>query len=708
MIQSATLGTEAIVASLRQIMPPTALIDVGIGRGAGAMHQWRGWDVPAAWLVDAEPQQLAWTEPLAAQHPGWRVHVATLAEADGQAPCYRASNPAESGLVPTSKLAALWPNLREEEHAERATTRLDTLLAGDGGLPEGAGWWLVVDCLPALRILQGATDTLERCSVLWLRTLLQPLPENEAGTTLEDLQAFLAPLGFRCVQASEGNHPALGDALFVRDWAQRLQPVVAELRAEKEERGQQFQRLESQLATQEAAAQVMLQENEAQAKIAATSQTQLDKLAAEKSELVDKLSTAEKARGDLAGKLVAVEKERAAANDALAVAQSEISARAGERDAQAKISAERQTKFEAAAKEKADLTDKVNALGKTKAELENKLTASAQQQDTTTVALKTAQAALAERTGERDAQAKLAVERQAKLEALAKEKTDLAGKFDALGKTKAEIENKLTASVQQQGKTNDELKTAQAALAERTAERDAQAKLAVERQAKLEILAKEKTELTGKLDTLSKAHAELKDQLAASVQQQDTAANTLKTAQAALAERTSERDAQTNLATERQVKIDVFLKEKSGLSTKLDGQTKLNEDLQARLNACGNEKTAITEKLAAADKAIKECTERSDTLQTQAGQLTKARDEQAKLASERANLITQLTGQRDNLGKESQSLKSEVQGKDAAIAKLNERISEQDHRERQLVEEIVRAEAQIELIKDLLLREGGL
>ena len=254
MIHSANLDTATIVASLRQIMPPTALIDVGIGRGTGAMHRWQGWDVPAAWLVDAESAQLAWAEPLAATHPGWRVHIATLAESDGQAPSYRASNPAESGLVSPAKLSALWPNLREEECTERPTTRLDTLLAADGDLPQGTGWWLIVDCLPALRVLQGAADTLERCSVLWLRTLLQPLPEPEAGSTLDDVQAFLAPLGFRCVQATEGNHPVLGDALFVRDWAQQLQPVVAELRAVNAQTARQNQDLGQRLAAHEAAA----------------------------------------------------------------------------------------------------------------------------------------------------------------------------------------------------------------------------------------------------------------------------------------------------------------------------------------------------------------------------------------------------------------------------------------------------------------------
>jgi len=491
MIQTANLDTETIVASLRQIMPPAALIDVGIGRGIGAMHQWRGWHVPAAWLVDAESTQLAWTETLAATYPGWRIHVATLAETDGQAPCYRASNPAESGLVPTSKLAALWPNLHEEERVERPVTRLDTLLADDGELPQGAGWWLIVDCLPALRILQGATDTLERCSVLWLRTLLQPLPDNEAGSTLEDLQAFLAPLGFRCVQVSEGNHPALGDALFVRDWAQRLQPVIAGLRDTNEQATRQNQDLAQRLAAQEAAAQ----------------------------------------------------------------------ANAKERDAKAALAREGQAKLDAASKEKTELASRLAAAEPAKQELSKRA--------------ETLQAQLDQLTNARDEQAELAGERAAQLSRLTEERDKSRREHESL--------------VAEQKKAVSELEKVRGEHKNAISE--------------LEKLRDERDTAVSDLDILGAEH-----------------------------------------------------------------------------------KKAVSE------------------LEKVRGEHKKSAGELEKLGNEHKKAMSEL----EKLGKEHQSSKSDSQAKDTKIASLNERIGEQDQRERQLVEEIVRAEAQIELIKDLLLREGGL
>lgn len=505
MHDTANLDTGTIVASLRRIMPPTALIDVGIGRGTGAMHRWHGWDVPAAWLVDAESAQLAWTEPLAATHPGWRVHVATLAELDGQAPCYRASNPAESGLVAPGKLAALWPNLREEERAERPVTRLDTLLAADGDLPEGTGWWLLVDCLPALRVLQGAPDTLERCSVLWLRTLLRPLPDHEAGSTLEELQAFLAPFGFRCVQVSEGNHPALGDALFVRDWAQRLQPVIAELRENNTRATQQNQDLEQRLAAQEAAAQ----------------------------------------------------------------------ANGRERDAQSALASERQVELDAAAKENAGLASRLATLETVKRELTGHADA--------------LQAKLDQLTAAHDEQAGLAGERAAELSRLAEER-------DKLGK-----QHTITVG-------------------------------------ELERLGSEHKKTVSELEKISNEHKKSISEL-----------------------------------------------------EKLNDEHKKSVAEFDKLNAEHKKTVSELEKVSSEHKKA-------------VSELEKAGNEHRKALAD----LEKLGKDHEKSSKEHQALKSDLQARDAAIASLNERIDEQDQRERQLVEEIVRAEAQIELIKDLLLREGGL
>ena len=664
-MRTSDLDTD-LIAGLRRIMPPAALIHVGAGRGTGAMHQWRDWDVPAAWLVDAEPAQLAWAERLAAIHPGWQVCPALLAESDGETPYYRASNPAESGLVPTSRLAALWPNLREEEHGGRPGTRLDTLLAGSAELPGGAGWWLIVDCLPALRVLQGAPETLDRCSVLWLRALLQPLPETEPGAALEELQAFLAPLGFRCVQITESNHPALGETVFVRDWAQRLQPVIDELHAGDAQRQEQNRQLSARLAEQEAATQATAQERNAQAGLAAERQAQLATLAKEKSELSDRFAQ--------------LDKDHAAVTAALKTAQADLAARTGERDAQAKLATERQAQLDALAKEKAELSDKLAAEVKRHTELAGKSSQLEKDLAAVTAALKAAQANLAARTGERDAQVKLAGERQAQLESLGKEKTELSGKLATEASRHTALSDKFSQLEKDHAAATASLKAAQADLAARTGERDAQARLAGERQAKLDVLAKEKTELAAKLDGQSEAHAELVAKLTAVEAERNAKDDALKATNADLGKRTAERDAQARLAAER----------------------------QAQLDALDKDKAALVEQLAAANTAKQDQSKRGDTLQGQVEQLTKARDEQAKLASERASQLTQLTTQRDKLHKENQSLTSDVQARDAAIGKLNEQIAEQDQRERQLVEEIVRAEGQIELIKDLLLREGGL
>lgn len=917
MIQAVNLDTETIVASLRKIIPPAALIDIGIGRGIGIMHQWHRWDVPAAWLVDTESGQLAWTETLVATHPGWRIHVATVAETDGRAPCYRASNPAESGLIPISKLATLWPNLHEKECVDRPITRLDTLLASEDNLPAGAGWWLIVDCLPALRILQGATSTLERCSVLWLRTLLRPLSDNEVGTTIDELLEFLTPLGFRCVQITEGNHPALGDALFVRDWAHRLRPVIAKLQANKALLHQQYQHLETRLATQETAATVMLQEKNAQAEIAAARQAQLDNLGAERFELVAKVSAAEKAHQEFTSKLAAAEKECVIKSEALAAAQSQASTFASEYDAQIKLATDSQAKIELLFKEKSELVTKLeektklagerlarlevqeqekeeqiikfDALSKMHAELADKLSTITKQQSTSADACKSAQAALTERTVERDAQTKsvierqlkidalvkeksdftgqleektkLAEERQAKLEILAKEKVDVIRKFDVLNKTHIELVDKLAKISEKHEGTAGALKTANSALTKLTEERDTQTKLVTEQQSKLEILLKENTEFTVRLEDqttlaserqallegIGKEKTALTEKLAAAdkaklefSRQKDTLQEQLNqlakardeqanqqaqiiNQQKELTKRTEERDAQAKLAVERQSRVDALVKEKTGFTAKLEELTKLAHERQALLESVGKEKTALTEKLAVADKdklefsrqkvilheqldqlkrareeqatlateranqlskitsqrdeltkhteerdiQIKLATDRQskinaltkektealvkleeqtkladerqalfegiskekitlaeklatadraklefsrqkEILQDQLDQLTKARDEQARLATERANQLSQMTSQRNELNKENQLVKSDAQAKEVAIARLNERIAEQDHREHHLVEEIVRAEAQIELIKDLLLREGGM
>ncbi|MGZ5535994.1 MAG: hypothetical protein ACXWFP_15750, partial [Methylobacter sp.] len=162
---------------LRQIVPPKAVIHIGAGTGNGDMHLWRQWQVPCALILDADETRLDWAVKMATENPAWLVRSAVLAESEGEADFYNATNPAEDGLIPPEKLGGLWPNLRTSKQIRCQTQRLDNLLNDETliALQQSSSIWTLIDCLPALPILQGAGSELDRWSILWLRVLLKPL-----------------------------------------------------------------------------------------------------------------------------------------------------------------------------------------------------------------------------------------------------------------------------------------------------------------------------------------------------------------------------------------------------------------------------------------------------------------------------------------------------------------------------------------------------
>ncbi|TNC97321.1 MAG: hypothetical protein FD118_4113, partial [Rhodocyclaceae bacterium] len=228
---AAVKATSSPVRLLQKLAPPQTIIHIGAGTGNGEMHQWQQWAVPHAVIIDTDPVRLEWTKPLIAENPGWHILSAVLADAEGETDYYRATNPEEDGLIPAERLSALWPNLHTIDRTVRPTRRLDHLLAetNDLALDQAAPIWTFVDCLPALPILKGAGEQVERWSVLWLRVLLQPIAEIDEGAALASIEEFLQPHGFRCVDVTESNHPALGYALFVRNWQAVLQPRIEAL-----------------------------------------------------------------------------------------------------------------------------------------------------------------------------------------------------------------------------------------------------------------------------------------------------------------------------------------------------------------------------------------------------------------------------------------------------------------------------------------------
>ena len=286
------VSIEAFVECLRQITPPDRVIHIGAGTGQGFMNSWQTWGVSAALIVDANEARLAWAQDLQ-----WQVHSAVLAQEAKEVDFFTASNPNEDGLISPAQLAVLWPNLRSTETLPVQTQTLDHLVTAVDFFPsvEKVNLWLMIDCLSSLAILKGATRTIEKASVLWLRVLLEPLNSVDAGS-LQEIDAYLNDFGYRCVSVVDSNHPRVGEAIFVRDWQdyvandmnekESLDSENAALRQARDEQHgiivDQQQRLEN-ITQEREQAQAQLNEK----------QLHIDVLSVEKQQLQEQLSVFE-------------------------------------------------------------------------------------------------------------------------------------------------------------------------------------------------------------------------------------------------------------------------------------------------------------------------------------------------------------------------------------------------------------------------------
>jgi hypothetical protein len=597
---------------LHALFPPATLIHVGVGMGVGAMHQWHEWDVPQAWLIDADAAHLGWAKHLAEGKSGWTVLDAIIADANGEAEFFRASNPAESSLVATGKLAVFWPNIRLAEQLTRPVSRLDTLLEQYPQPPDtddGAAAWLIVDCLPALRILKGAAATLDRCSVLWLRAVLQSMPGEEPDVTLDALASYLHPLGFRCIQIVEGNHPAIGEVLFVRDWSERFRSVVAVLTCKNT--------ILEKEATRLAVHRDAMLEEVARLTIISDNTVEVSQLQAQIATLIEDKVT-------LVAENESIVRDRAAQVIRYGELQSEVNVLVTARSEQLEL------------------------IGNWQAQV-----------------LQVSQA--------RDENAQIANLCQVQVEAKNQE-------IATLHDENANLVHDRSALAVRYGELQSEFNV----LAD---ECNKQTQIANQRQVQVDALLQDKSGLLdqqnglyGKLAVLAAAHDQ-QDRLVADQQAQIQAL--------ALA-----REEQTQIATRCQSQLDIVSQENAKLGEDIaalvaarDEQIQLSSAYQSQLDIARQENTQLAANIAA---------------------FAAARDEQTALAADRQAHIEQMIQAQNLVSATTQNLEAGIKEKDAHLAKLTAELTEMAYRQLQLTEEIVRAEAQIDLIKDVLLREPRL
>jgi uncharacterized coiled-coil DUF342 family protein len=420
---------------LQRLAPPQAIIHIGAGIGGGEMHQWRQWDVPHALIIDADGDRLAWTEPLIVDRPDWQVLNVVLAEAEGETIFYRASNPGEDGVIPPERLKPLWPNLHTTVQEPHSTRRLDNLLTETSSVAfeQATPVWTFVDCLPALPILKGAGRHIDEWSVLWLRVLLQPVTETENDAQLESVIAFLEPLGFRCVNVTESNHPAIGYALFVRDWQARIDALT--------------------------------RERDKQAVQTADWQAQIDALTQAYADLNGEKDALAKEKSGLAVRHEALEQDVATLTQGrheqeqrAAEQQAAIDALIQERDSHAAQAADRQAQIDALTQACADLNGEKDALAKEKSGLAARRDALEQDVATLTHGRHEQERLAAEQQAridalslERDSHAAQAEDWQAQIDALTQANIELSGERDALAERVGALRTELTALTQSLG-----------------------------------------------------------------------------------------------------------------------------------------------------------------------------------------------------------------------------------------------------------------
>jgi hypothetical protein len=238
---------------LRLLMPCNGFFHVGAGSGVDAWTQYlidRAY--PSGTLVEADKNQFKHLRSTTCQQSGWRLCEQLIAPSANSTIFYQSNYPSESGLLKPESLQDLWPNLTTcHQQAFQAIT-LKQLVQSS----EPSANWLLLNCFPALPILEAAGDALEGIEVIVARILLYKSPEVHGNASLTSLQPFLEERHFRFLTLETGRHPNIGHALFVRDpqsieknkHIKQLKAELANLEIRTKLQNEEVRKIENQIA----------------------------------------------------------------------------------------------------------------------------------------------------------------------------------------------------------------------------------------------------------------------------------------------------------------------------------------------------------------------------------------------------------------------------------------------------------------------------
>lgn len=199
---------------LRQFVPPTGLVLIGAGTGINPWVQYlQDRDYPTVVLVEADEFKFEQLKRVTSQQGEWGLRNQLIAPHEGLAVFHLASHSGESGLLKPESLRALWPNLTTRNEQTLQAITLKYLLLGISSPTN----WMIVDCLPALPIIEGAGNAFDGVNVIVARVLHGESTQVYEKASLASLQAALEGCGFRILSLETSRHPGSGHALFVRE-----------------------------------------------------------------------------------------------------------------------------------------------------------------------------------------------------------------------------------------------------------------------------------------------------------------------------------------------------------------------------------------------------------------------------------------------------------------------------------------------------------
>ena len=393
------------LSSLRQVFallfPMQGVIVVGAGRGQG-LEDFQS--AAAVLCVDARAECI---EPLQKQFEAssnTTAVQAVIAARTGPTAFHCASKPDESALIPSESLQPLWRNLTTSRVDEVEARTLPDLLASLEPAPDFRCNWLVIDCLPALSVLEGAGRMVDDLDVVELRCVRDGAALEEAGARLESAEQWLEARGFRPVAQFEETHPQLCKAVYCRD-VSRLQLKLGSL-------------------------------EDALARLKRTNEDELRLLTVARDGLTQDKTALTAERDGLAKERQTVVAERDTLSQAKAAAE--------------QLAAERQAQVDALTSERQQLTAARDALTEEKAALTAERDGLAKERQTLAAERDTLAKAKA-------AAEQLAAERQKQLDAINAEKTALANERDKLKKALSEYQYRLQLLEEEMSKAEAQL-----------------------------------------------------------------------------------------------------------------------------------------------------------------------------------------------------------------------------------------------------------